>query len=484
MSNGGSNRLLGFDGHGEVFDHGEVIFRRIKPEQKESVARIHQTFLDAKLDQKGIVETVLRADGDLEHRKLVISYPHEWPANMYKDAVLFHLRLFSELEKAHLTLKDALPNNILFDCTTPSFIDFLSVVPPEQLDEEEWLDSGGYEDRRFAVVDRMLLPYMVLPLLFLARDEQKIARELLSIRACNTSGTPPSWRELINLPARRSGYALRGYVRGLLLVARLRILKRRLPRLQGRVFLETIDELSRLVAGVDVTPPLSGYSSYYDEKREQLSLADPVVFLPKQKAVYELLHAERPARVLDIGANTGWYSSLAASLGSSVIALEQDESCVDILYRKAKGRQLRILPLRVGFSDLKTEIYSSRDLAREYPDRQIGTIPLYRAGLERFQADLVLVLGLVHHLVLGEGRTLEEVFEIFGKLARKVLVLEFVCLDDEKIVNEPTFFANLDRSDATTYNLDRAREIGRRHFSSVEIRDSHPETRKILIFRK
>ena len=83
--------LLGFDQNGQVFDVGHVIHRRIRDDYKERVAKLYRRYKSNDLDKKGIVETALREDGSLEHRKLTTSYPFEWPANMFKDAVLFHL---------------------------------------------------------------------------------------------------------------------------------------------------------------------------------------------------------------------------------------------------------------------------------------------------------------------------------------------------------------------------------------------------------
>ena len=477
-------RLWGFDENGEVFGLKNLVLRRIRDGYKAEVARLYRVYRENGLAAKGIVETVLREDGDLEHRKLVTSYPFEWPANMYKDAVLFHLGLFAELDKVGLTLKDALPNNILFDHTTPVFVDFLSLISIDKLKEEAWLNARQFADPRFAVVKRMLLPYMVLPFLFLARGEHGHARELLSSRSCNCDGKPPSWDELLIPSLRRSRRALRNYLKSLAVAVEL-IPIRYLSKSKGAShFQRKIERLIQVIGDFDATPPRSGYSSYYDEKREALSLSEPSSFLPKQKAVFGVLCAERPATVLDIGANTGWYSSLAASLGASVIALEQDESCVDILYERARRLGLRILPLKVSFSELTREIYGSMKLAPGYADRGLKEIPLYRAGVDRFRADLVLVLGLAHHLVLGEGYAIAEVVEILQKLCGKALVLEFVALNDEKIVTEPEFFGRLWESNASTYNLEKFIEIGRRHFASIEIIDSHPETRKILVFHK
>jgi precorrin-6B methylase 2 len=240
----------------------------------------------------------------------------------------------------------------------------------------------------------------------------------------------------------------------------------------GAAFRALLGRLGRRVRSLEVTPPRSAYSSYYDEKKEALSLANPAGFLPKQKAVLEVLQARSPRTVLDVGANTGWYSVLAAGLGASVIALEADESCVDILYGRAKKQGLRILPLKVAFGELTLEICSSGNAAG----------PLYRAGVDRLSADLVLVLGLVHHLVLGEGRSIDSVFEVLSKLAKKTLVLEFVALEDDKVRGDPAFFPNLSRFDATTYNLDMVLQAGRRHFSSAEVRASRPATRTLLVF--
>src|SRR6185503_2803039 len=145
-----SRLFLGFDEHGEVFDRETLVYRKVSEGYKAQVSQLHRLYRDNALASKGIVETTLRDDGDLEHRRLVTTYPYEWPANMYKDAVLFHLGLFVELDKAGLTLKDALPNNVLFEHTSPVFVDFLSLVPADRLKDSAWLGAAGYADARFA----------------------------------------------------------------------------------------------------------------------------------------------------------------------------------------------------------------------------------------------------------------------------------------------------------------------------------------------
>ena len=476
-----NQRLLGFDEHGEVHDLGHAIRRTIRQDYKADVARLHDAYQRGDLASKGIVETALLEDGDLEHRKLVTSYPYEWPANMYKDAVLFHLGLFAELDKVGLTLKDALPNNILFDETSPVFVDFLSLVPTDCLKDATWLGAAGYADARFAVIEKMLVPYLLLPLLFFGRCDYGTARDLLSTRSCNCDGAPPSWRELLRLPRRG---LWRRYFRALAAAGTMRPARRGGRAKLPAEFRALIDDLSQQVRDLDVTPPLSGYSSYYDEKREALSVANTAGFLSKQKTVNDVLRERAPASVLDLGANTGWYSVLAARAGASVIALEEDESCIDILYGRSKRERLRILPLKGTFGGLATEIHGAKALAQDYADRGVGTNPLYRAGVDRLRVDLVLVLGLFHHLVLGEGRSIDDVFDVLARLAQQTLVLEFVSLDDDKVLESPDFFPSLRRHDRSNYNQDRVMASGRRHFRSVEVRASNPATRTILVFDK
>ena len=65
MSVAADSRLFGFDEHGEVRDLGHVVHRKIRDDYKPMVAKLHRAYLDAGLAAKGIVETTLRADGDL-----------------------------------------------------------------------------------------------------------------------------------------------------------------------------------------------------------------------------------------------------------------------------------------------------------------------------------------------------------------------------------------------------------------------------------
>lgn len=194
--------LVGYDTKGVVYDTGEHIIRKIVPDYIDELNVIFDKYKEHEIKKYGFVKTEFIyseyfKERVLKHKKHTISYPYEWTANMYKDAVLFHLNLFIKLDKIDFTLKDALPNNIVFDGCQPVFIDFLSLCQKNALKTEEWLvEDKFYHDFRHAVLDKMFIPYMLMPLIFMADKRYQLARIFLSEKACNCEGGGTNWSDL------------------------------------------------------------------------------------------------------------------------------------------------------------------------------------------------------------------------------------------------------------------------------------------------
>ena len=66
----------------------------------------------------------------------------------------------------------------------------------------------------------------------------------------------------------------------------------------------------------------------------------------KHRSVHKVLSDLCPATVLDIGTGSGWFSKLAASLGSSVVALDVDVRCISNCYQEARGQKSTDFPSR------------------------------------------------------------------------------------------------------------------------------------------
>lgn len=454
----GARPLKGFDNRGRVFDAGDFILRVPDPAYAERALSLFRRYESDGLDSLGIVGTELAAGETLafRHRKLLISYPFEWPADMLKDAALFHLDLMSGLAKRGLALKDALPENVLFDGTRPAFIDFFSIV--ESFADESWLTEGAANRSPLQMVmERMFFPYFVVPLLMMAAGDYELARRMLSEKACNCGGWEP----------RRKDFLLMN--RGLFAQVRAMF---RYRALKASVAPDSVAQLRSMIETLNVTPRGSDYLDYYAAKKEDFDLDDSGTWKEKQKSFQTLLSTMRPATLLDLGANTGWFSRLAARMGTRVIATDVDEAAIDDLYLRARAGGAPILPLRLSFGELTRVV--------DCPEAEGMFLP----ATERLQADLVCCIGLLHHLVLGEGRAMGDVLEVLAALARRALVVEFIALDDELIRENPGFFASLEEHSPETYNLDALLEAGQSLFRSVTKLPSHPDTRTLVVFEK
>lgn len=464
------NQLIGYDNNGTVYDEGNFILRKVNHEYFDKIKTIFELYKKFDLKSLGIVETQIDdTSKTLKHKKYPISYPFEWTANMFKDAVLFHLNLFIELDKYGLTLKDSLPNNIVFDDTKPVFVDFLSLVLTEDLKNEKWLvENSKYLDFRFEVLDKMFFPFIFIPFINFFQKKYNTARTMLSERACNCDCVAPNWRDIETKPDDD-----------------LNIVITELLKLRNTIdFISFCKLLAEVVEKLDVTPRQSAYASYYEDKKENFDFNDKSDWQNKQSGVANVLDEYKPKTVLDIGANTGWFSRLAEYSGSKVTSVEIDESSVDLLYLFAKQKDLPILPLQIPFENMEKQVFGRTYDDPAYVDRDFKSAAMFLPAFKRLNSDMVLCLALTHHLMLGMGMSIDYVFEILSRLIDKVLVFEFIGLDDNLIKNEPSFFKNLHKFNMENYNIDLIVSKGMQHFKNVKIVDSHPTTRKLIIFEK
>jgi SAM-dependent methyltransferase len=138
----------------------------------------------------------------------------------------------------------------------------------------------------------------------------------------------------------------------------------------------------------------------------------------KQEWMGGLLQELQPANVLDIGANTGEFSALAANMGADVVALERDGAAAEILYSMSRECRLSIQTIQA-------------DIARPTP--AVGWDNGESSGLlTRLEGrfELVLMLAVLHHLLLADQIPLPRIIELCGQLTRRYLVIEWVPVSD------------------------------------------------------
>ncbi len=188
------------------------------------------------------------------------------------------------------------------------------------------------------------------------------------------------------------------------------------PRLPRAALLNLLDSLRGTVERLSWNPDRTVWADYYantnytDEAMEQ-----------KRRFVAAVADETRPARVVDLGANTGEFSAIAARPGAYVVASDIDHGAVEICFRRERASEgERILPLVV---DLTCPPPAVGWMNRERPsflDRCAG------------RTDLVLALALVHHLAIGNNVPLRSVVELLARVGGQAIV-EFIDKRDSQV---------------------------------------------------
>ncbi len=188
----------------------------------------------------------------------------------------------------------------------------------------------------------------------------------------------------------------------------------------------TLHALKRTVAGLRkrtrAAVPKSG-SSEWAEYTTSLAHYTKEQTEQKRAWIRAALDELRPGRVLDVGANTGEFSALAAELGAEVVALERDADAADRIAKMSAARSLSIQTIHA-------------DLARPTPavgweNRESSAL---LARLEQ-QFDVVMLLAVIHHLLLLEQIPLRAILLLCRRLTKRFVVVEWVPASDPMFVS-------------------------------------------------
>jgi SAM-dependent methyltransferase len=138
----------------------------------------------------------------------------------------------------------------------------------------------------------------------------------------------------------------------------------------------------------------------------------------KQLFVRNALAGIRPARVLDVGANTGVYSRLAAECGAEVVAWDSDVQATDLNWQAARYAGISILPLVADFARPTPAAGWRNSESMALLDRARG------------QFDCVLMLGILHHLLLADQIPLPAILEQLAEISTRWAIVEWIPKED------------------------------------------------------
>lgn len=419
------------DPAGKVFHYEGRVFRAISPEFETIYLEFLQADFLQNIFDAGLVKS-WKSDLELEGFGLIVEHQKittlskwtEWSSSMIQDATAMVCRLNAALSQYGYITKDIQPGNVQFENGLPLWIDFGSIVPLKQSHNFCWTEFRCHS---------------LFPLWLMSKKRFGLSRAIFGEVGIGYWKSQTSRRFIRAIPFK------------------YRQLERKVLK-DGIV--TTLQNLQKYVETLTVEPKGGFWTDYGQGGMPPVDR--PELFEEKAAAVYKLLQQIPPGSLLDVAANKGWHAELATSMGHSVTAFDLDDASICKLHKKIKEENLPILPLVMNFL---------------YPT------PAYSIGLgkadafSRLRSDTVLVLALIHHLVFKQNIFFEPIIEIISSYTKKQAIIEFIPKDDQYVSEwfNPTY---------SWYTLDNFIGVLKRHFRKIDVEDSFPYPRKLLLCTK
>ena len=480
------------DPAGGVFRHQGRVLRTVKP----AFVPEFESFLATRVAREGIDSGRIpktwrlgptesagftrEPEAIFEHERVPFpSYPYEWPAEMLHAAAELTLDLASSALEEGFGIKDATPYNVLFRGSAPVFVDLLSFERREPLDPT-WMAYGQF-------VRTFLLPLAAHKYFGMAPGE---------VLAAHRDGLEPEtvyqwlgwWRRLnppllglVSLPR----WMARGGSGNGRRRADLYHPKRAGSAEQARFILQGLLRSCRrhLRALSPGTPKQSAWTDYLGHKSlysaQQLSQKEGFIkqalesgsaFARGRSHLLGGTHGGSRQTVLDIGANEGHFSFLAARAGASVVAIDSDPAVAGKIWRTAGD--LDVLPLVVNLARPTPSIGWRNRECDSFLER---ASPQASGGF-----DMVLMLAVLHHLLVSERIPLEDVLKLASELTRGYAVIEFVAPEDP-------MFQQIVRGRERLHGdltVDRFEQAARAHFDVVRAQQIDGLNRWLYLLRR
>lgn len=403
------------DGTGRVFTWNGGIYRAIAPDAADHVrALLANAHFRALQDRGAIVGarvapiSVPGAAFVLEHPCIpFVTYAHEWAPEMLRDAALRTLEVAEEMLEEGIVLQDATSRNVVFDGSTPVFVDIGSFV-------------RAPNDVLWAPYEQFCATFL-FPLVLADAGCGDAARALL---AAHPDGIPLETfttilpmraraRRPLRYAARRWSAQLAAWIEAWGFDARLRAFAADVARTadlargRRRIFAS----LRRELEGLSFSRVRSLWSTY---ETMDLPHRNDAADVRKEAVVAEALERLRPSNIMDVGCNAGRYALRAAHVipAARIIAMDNDAAAVAACYASERIARANILPVVM---DVLNPSPARGWCGRECPP-----------ATERLRADAVLALAILHHLSIVRRQGFARALDALEAFASDHVIVEFV----------------------------------------------------------
>jgi hypothetical protein len=374
-----------YDRAGRVWITEGEVFRIVEDDTKvkEYKEILNSNYVE-KLFSSGLVFTEIKEENDreliLQHKKIpFILHPCEYSNEMFWRAASMLLHLNLKLSENGFLLHDAHPYNISYDGNSPIFYDFTSIKKSNSI-SNNWVEE--------------FYSYFIVPI-WLASYSKKTYHFSREYRKEHING--------FGLKLFKSKYIKKIIFRKF----------KTLYKYQN----EPQKLLIILLDWVEKHRPISKEPEYWSNYYNTHNLDFKIPVTIKQKFVHHILSEQKPEKVLDLASNKGYYSKMASYLGASVIAFDYEEEIVNHLVF-SKELNKNITPV---FMDFK------------FPTPGLGTGLLWQDSFYRFKSNIVLALGLIHHICISQEVPVYLFCETCKKYAIDGIILEFVDPQDKHV---------------------------------------------------
>ena len=428
---------------GDVFHWHKGIYRGIRDPYAEFYSSILSSDLGEKLTTIGLVPTKVTRymlegyELVLEHQKIpVVSYASEWCTAMFKDAAILTCNLHEELLTAGLTLKDAHPQNVLFDCARPTFVDIGSIAKSAGRGKAFFLN-----DFRRTFLYPLLLRQSGLALLANAALVVHLGAQSF------VSGNPDSPTSSTLYRACRSNMPARQWMFH-------RFEEYRINRMWLR---DPVSALRRLRDQVKAIPEDCGVTR--GQPADGGAHATARAADPQHRELGKILEQCKPESVIILGVGDGQSTLLAENCGARVLAADIDDARLNRLYRYVAARNLRILPVRMDL---------------HVPNQKHGPWGVCSAAESRLRSDLVIIEAMTSHFFTKERISFDQLSRRLAAFSSRSAIVQF---DERRWEGTDSWEA----THCTEFSLGRFQEHLRRHFSEVRVAYEPREHRTFLV---
>jgi hypothetical protein len=416
------------DPAGFIFEEDGIVYRQVNQNYKEQ----YDHLMSSGLYQRLITEGLLIKHEEVEKEKNEEAFtflkpdqldfvcpPYLWTYNMLKEAALLTLKIQQISLQYGMILKDAHPSNVQFIGTKPIFIDSLSFVQWDTT--QPWI---AY--RQFC--ESFLFPLAIGH--YLGPESTKFLRAW-------PAGVPIQFVEQL-LPWK---FRLNLHWNLHLHLNSKKSNKQNSPQantgFSTKRMKNLVESLQIATMNCETRKRTSPWIDYENEVLERGNYS-------KRKHEIVLKWASEinsKKTILDLGSNTGQYSKLLQNNINRVIQIESDPLTCNTLYiRNQKSQVNNTTTVCIDISELIEKEQLSKSL----------------------RSEVVLCLGLLHHLLYRSNFSISLLFNLLSDLCQNYLIIEFIPPDDpfvlryfetDNIRNRTIFLPEFKKILASNFNI-------------------------------